>query len=123
MKRPVVMAVIKMCGEALLLSILAGIVIGIIGNLNHWDTALEYSDAFFIAGSLLIIAGASSRLAAGQDLERFRGLYADSFRNMSPGERADFIVNASSSVRLVVIGLLSGVLLILISELVAKLYR
>ena len=122
MKRPVMMALIKMCGEALLLAILAGIAIGIIGNLNHWDTALEYSDAFFIAGSLLIIAGASSRLAAGQDLERFRGLYADSYRNMSPAERADFIVNASSSVRLVVIGLLSGVLLMLISELVAKLF-
>ena len=122
MKRPVMMALIKMCGEALLLAILAGIAIGIIGNLNHWDTALEYSDAFFIAGSLLIIAGASSRLAAGQDLERFRGLYADSYRNMSPAERVDFIVNASSSVRLVVIGLLSGVLLILISELVAILF-
>ena len=119
MKRPVMMALIKMCGEALLLAILAGIAIGIIGNLNHWDTALEYSDAFFIAGSLLIIAGASSRLAAGQDLERFRGLYADSYRNMSPAERADFIVNASSSVRLVVIGLLLGILLMLISELVA----
>ena len=122
MKRPVMMALIKMCGEALLLAILAGIAIGIIGNLNHWDTALEYSDAFFIAGSLLIIAGASSRLAAGQDLERFRGLYAESYRNMSPAERADFIVNASSSVRLVVIGLLSGVLLMLISELVAILF-
>ena len=122
MKRPVMMALIKMCGEALLLALLAGIVIGIMGNLNHWDTALEYSDAFFIAGSLLIIAGASSRLAAGQDLEHFRGLYADSFRNMSPGERVEYIVNASSSVRLVVIGLLSGVLLILISELVAILF-
>ena len=121
MQRPVVIAVLKKCGEALLLAMLAGIIIGIIGNLNHWDTALEYSDAFFIAGSLLIIAGASSRLAAGQDLERFRGLYADSYRNMSPAERAEFIVNASSSVRLVVIGLLSGVLLMLISELVAKL--
>jgi hypothetical protein len=122
MKRLVIIAVIKICGEAILLTILAGIVIGIIGNLNKWDTSLEYSNAFFIAGCLVIIAGASSRLGAGQEWNHFQGIYAESFRNMSAGERANFIVNASSPVRLVAVGLSSGVLLILISELVAKLF-
>jgi len=121
MKRLVIMAVIKMCGEAILLTIFAGIAIGIIGNLNKWDTSLEYSNAFFVAGCLVIIGGTSSRLTAGQEWDSFQRLYAESFRDMSSGERANFIVNASSSVRLVILGLLSGILLILISVLVMKL--
>jgi hypothetical protein len=122
MKRIVLMAVLKLCGEAIALVILAGIVIGIIGNLNQWTTALAYSNALFIAGCLLVIAGASSRLGAGQEWGQFQGLYAESFRNMSASERANFIVDASSSLRLVIVGLLSGVSLMLISELVAKLF-
>lgn len=122
MKRLVIMAVIKMCGEAFFIAILVGILIGIIGNWQKWDTSLQYSNAFFIAGSLVIIAGGSSRLAAGQEWFSFQRTYAESFRDMSPGERANYIVNASSSVRLVFIGLLSGSLLILASILVPKLF-
>ena len=122
MKRLAIMSMIKMCGEGILLTIFAGIVIGIIGNLNKWDTSLEYSNAFFIAGCLLIIAGTSSRLGAGQEWNYFQGLYAESFRDMSASERANLIVNASSSVRLVILGLLSGILLILISVLVTNLF-
>ena len=122
MKRLVIMAIIKMCGEAVLITIFAGIVIGIIGNLNKWDTSLKYSNAFFIAGCLVIIAGTLSRLGAGQEWNNFQLLYAESFRDMSPSEQSNFIVNASSSVRLVILGLLSGILLILISVLVTKLF-
>ena len=118
MKRLVIVTAIKICGEAILLTIVVGIVIAIIGNLNEWDTSVKYSNAFFIAGSLVIIAGASSRLGSGQDLNFFQRTYMESFRDMSPGERANFIVNASSSVRLIILGLVSGILLILISLLV-----
>jgi len=118
MQRLVSVAVIKMCGEAILITILVGIVIAIIGNLNGWETSVKYSNAFFIAGCLVIIAGASSRMGAGQDWGSFQMLSGENFRDMSPGERANFIVEASSSFRLVILGLLSGVLLILISQLV-----
>lgn len=122
MKRLVIMAAIKICGEAILLATSVGIVIGIIGYLNQWDTSLEYSNAFFIGGCLLIIGGTASRLAAGEGRDSFQRLYAESFRDMSASERANFIVNASNPVRLVILGLLSGILLILISVLVTKLF-
>ena len=122
MKRRVMIAMIKLCGEAVLLTILVGILIGIIGNLNQWDTSLKYSNAFFIAGCLAIIAGTSSRLAAGQEVSLYQRLHTESFRNMSPGEQADFIVEASSSVRLIIVGVLSGIWLILIAALVTKLF-
>jgi hypothetical protein len=122
MKRLVIMAMIKMCGEAVLLTIFAGIVIGIIGYMKKWDTSLAYSNAFFIAGCLMIVSGALSRLGAGQEWNNFQSLYAESFRDMSSSERSNFIVNASSSFRLVILGLLSGILLILISVYVTKMF-
>jgi hypothetical protein len=107
MKKAVITTVIKTCGEAILLTIVVGIVIGIIGSLK---------------GCLVIIAGAATRWGASQEWNTYRSLYADSFRDMSPGERADFIVDASSSVRLVILGVLGGVLLILTSALVTRLF-
>jgi hypothetical protein len=111
-----------MCGKAILLTIIAGIVIGAIGYMKKWDTSLAYSNAFFIAGCLMIVAGVSSRLGAGQQWGNFRSLYAESFRDMSSSERANFIVDASSSAGLIILGLLSGVLLILISVFVTKMF-
>lgn len=122
MNRSVIDAIIKMFGKAILLTIIAGIVIGVIGYLNKWDTSLAYSNAFFFAGCLMIIAGTSSRLGAGQGWSQFRSLYAESYRNMSTSERADFIVNVSSSFNLVILGLLSGIMLILISAFVTEMF-
>lgn len=122
MKRMVITAMIKMGGEAILLTILAGIVIRIMGYLNKWDTSTQYSNAFFFAGCLLIIAGASSRLGAGQERNYFQVLYAESFRDMSASERANLIISASISGRLVILGFLSGILLFIISFLLTKLF-
>jgi hypothetical protein len=122
MKRLVVMAIITMCGKAIFLTTIVGIVIGIMGNVNKWNTSLAYSNAFFIAGCLAIGAGTLSRLGAGQARNSFQLLYAESFRNMSSSERANFIVNVSNSMSTVILSLLSGILLILISVFVAKMF-
>jgi hypothetical protein len=122
MKRLVIMAIIKMCGKAILLTIIVGIVIGIIGNMNKWNTSLAYSNAFFIAGSLAIIAGASSRFAAGQRSNTYQLLNAESFRKMSSSERTNFIINASSSISTVILGVLTGILLMLISAIAAYIW-
>jgi hypothetical protein len=122
MNRLVMITILKLCGEAILIALIVGIVIGVIGNQNKWDTSRAYSDAFFVAGCLLMVAGGLSRMASGQEWGSFHLLYAESFRDMSSSERANYIINASSSWRLVILGLLSGILLILVSALVLKLY-
>lgn len=119
--RPVVIAALKLFGESLLFAVFIGAIIAILGYVNRWDTAIQYSNAFFTAGALVIVAGASSRLAAGQERSYFQG-HMESLRDMSPGERADFIVQASSSARLVILGALSGIMLILVSVFVPKLF-
>jgi hypothetical protein len=122
MNRLVIMAIIKMCGEAILFTIIAGIVIGVIGYMKKWDTSLAYSNAFFIAGALMIVAGGFSRLGAGQEWNTFQLLHAESFRGMSSSERAKVIINASSPTRMVILGFLSGLLLILISVFITKIF-
>jgi hypothetical protein len=122
MKRLVIKAIIKMCAKSILLTAIIGVVIGIIGYINKWNSSIAYSNAFFLAGGLVIIAGGLSRFAAGQERDRFQLLHAESFRNMSSSERANFIVSASSSVSLVILGLLTGILLILISVFVTKVF-
>lgn len=110
-----------MCGKSIALTTIIGVVIGIIGYINKWNSSITYSNAFFVAGCLMIIAGTSSRYAAGQDWNKFQLLKADSFHEMSSSERAIFIINESSPISLVILGVLSGILLILISAIAAYL--
>jgi hypothetical protein len=122
MKRSVIIVIIKMCAEAILFTIIAAIVVGVIGYMRKWDTSLAYSNAFFVAGSFMIIGGALSRLGAGQQWNSFQFLHAESFREMSSSERANYMIKASSSLRLAVLGFLSGILLFLISWLVTEIF-
>jgi hypothetical protein len=122
MKRFVIMTIIKMCGKAVLLTIIVVIAIGVIGNLNKWDNSISYSNAFFIAGILVIVAGGMSRLAAGQQWNSYLLPQTESFRQMSSSERANFIVNVSSTFSLVILGVLTGIMLILISVFVTKIF-
>ena len=120
MKRVVISAIITMCVKVLVLTTVVGIVVAFIGNKNAWDTPMAYSNAFFIAGALVIIAGASSRLAASQERGAFLSVYAESFRHMSSSEKADYIVNISSSMSALILGVSSGILLIIISAILTK---
>lgn len=119
MKRLVIKEIIKMCAKSILLTTIIGVVIGIIGNINKWNSSIAYSNAFFLAGCLVIVAGTSSHLAASRQSYNSQLLYAESFREMSSSERENFIINASSSISTVILGLLSGLLLILISAIAA----
>ena len=114
-------AVIRMVAKSIIITAAIALAIAWIGYTKKWDSSLAYSNAFFLAGALMIIAGGMSRLGAGQEWVVYQRLSAESFRNMSVNERANFILNASSPVNLVVLGLSSGILLIIISVIVARL--
>ena len=120
MNRLVINAVLKIFAKSFFLTAVIGVIIGIIGYLNKWDSQITYSNAFFLAGCLIIIAGTSSRLSAGQEWKNFQWLSGESFRKMSSGERASYIVEASSSFSTVILGLLTGIILMLIAVIAAN---
>ena len=121
MKQFLIQAIIKMGAKSIALTTVISIVIGMIGHINRWNSSIAYSNAFFLAGSLLIIAGTASKFTAGQEWNTFQVLSADSFRGMSSGERAQFIIDVSSSLSALILGVLSGLSLILISAIAAYL--
>lgn len=123
MKKLVVLTIVRLLGSSILLAGLAGIVIVIIGATKEWNTSLPYSNAFFIAGSLMIIAGGSSRLGAGQEWQASQKLHAESYRDLSGVDQANFIVSASASFRPVILGFVSGILLIIISFVLPKFFQ
>ena len=118
MKGLVFKAIIKMLTKSILLAAIIGVVIGIIGYINKWNSPITYSNAFFLAGALVILAGTASRLGAGQDRGNYLLLNAESFREMNSSERANLIIDASTSMSLIILGLLTGIWLILISAIV-----
>lgn len=120
MKHAVTHAVIKMCGKAILLTAVIGAIIAMLGYVNKWHSSVAYSNAFFVAGCLMAIAGASSRYVSYQLSGRDRTIGAESFRNMSSGERAQFILDVSSPISTAILGVLTGVFLIVISAIAAK---
>ncbi len=122
MKRQVIKATLLLSGEAVLLAFIAGCAIGTIGYLNQWNTSQKYSNAFFIAGLLIIVAGVFSRMGAGQEMSYLHRFNARGFQNMSPNERVSFVIKVSSSMHLTILGLLSGILCIIISVLVMKFF-
>jgi len=122
MNRLIVTTILKMFGKATVITIIVGIIIAAIGYTNQWNDSVQYVNAFFIAGCLVIIAGASSRMTAGAGRDKFQYLYAESFRDMSATERANLIANASSSYSTVILGFLSGGFLIAISVIILKIY-
>ena len=121
MNRIVIREILKMLAKALALTTIIGIVIGVLGYIKKWDSSISYSNAFFVAGVLIIIAGASSRYAAGQGWNSYLLVNGESFRDMSSSERANYIVEASSTLSTVILGVLTGILLIILSAIAAYL--
>lgn len=115
-------AILKTLAKALLLTAVIAGGIGIFGYLKHWDSNITYSNVFFLAGAVMIVLGAMSRQTAGQSWNTFQLISGETFRGMSTSERANFIIEASSSMSALILGLLSGIFLIILSAIAAYLF-
>jgi hypothetical protein len=118
MKTIVIKTALKLFAEALLFAAIITIVILILGHRKGWNS-IAYSDAFFIAGGFMIIAGGISRLASSGDWNSSILTSGEAFRKMSASERANAIIQANTSLRLAILGGLAGLILILIAAYAA----
>jgi hypothetical protein len=120
MNRQVIQAIIRFLTKSILITAAISAVIILFGYFNHWASLVKYSNAFFVVGCLVIVAGTASRMGAGSGLHSLQYLNMESFRGMSGSERVEFIINANSPVGLVVLGFVTGMTLILIAVFVSK---
>ena len=110
-------SIFNMGRKVVALTTMIGIVIGIIGFFNKWNSSVAYSNAFFLAGCLLIIAGGFSSYAASQEIRVYQRIPSNAFRGMSSRERAHYVVDTSSSISAFIFGTSSGIILIFISAI------
>ncbi|MFN2303096.1 MAG: hypothetical protein ACK2TV_05120 [Anaerolineales bacterium] len=120
MNRQVVQAIIKFLVKSFLVTTAMSATIILFGYFNHWNSSVNYSNAFFVVGCLVIVAGTASRMGAGQGLNSLQYLNMESFRGMSGSERVSFIIDANSPLGLVILGIFVGSLLILISVIISN---
>src|SRR5512138_2031704 len=104
MKRTISAVILKLGGEAVLLAIVGALVVGLLGRLGRWDTSLQYADAFFIAGCLLIVAGTASKLARSQDTPAFQWLETSAFHDLNANQQEGYVSDMGHSLRVVVVG-------------------
>ena len=106
--------------EALFITLVVGTLILILGTVRSWESAIRYSNAFFIAGLLIFATGVISRISAGQGLFTLPSITAESYKKMDASERFSFIIKANSPIRLVLLGTFTGAMLILVSLILAN---
>lgn len=120
MKSPIGKALIKLAAKSLFFTAAIGSAVCLLGYVSHWETSLAYSNAFFLAGCFVLIAGTATQFAAQADYSQtFR---FERFREMSFREQADLIADSTGAFSRVALGVSSGVCLALIAVLIEKLF-
>jgi ABC-type glycerol-3-phosphate transport system permease component len=121
MKRLIIRAAIKIGVKSIVFTTIIGAVIGVIGYIKKWDSPVTYSNAFFLAGCVVLIAALSSRYAAMRS-SHSPSFHTTSYHEMNSQEQEDYISSMSSSLSTVIFGVMSGLLLILISAIAAYMF-
>lgn len=122
MKRQIILNVLKVVGQAVIITLIAALIILIVGFLKHWQTSIQYSNAFFIAGSVLIIVGGLSKFSAAAGRAPPQNSPTETHPEPSPGEQSTQVVKPSSTSRLLAIGVISGFLCFIVSALITKIF-
>ncbi len=110
--------------KAILVALVLSILIYILGVLFNWKTSLEYSNAFFIAGAIAIIAGAGSVMGGFQLRGDHRILYPQSAGDMDIEKRSDTLIKDSiHSYQTTILGAICGFVLIAISIIINTYFK
>ena len=114
MKQRFVVALTTLLVQAAALCVLAGLIVGVVGYGRQWKTALEYANGLFVVGTMAIVGGLFTRL---DFVNRSLALG----RNPRMGGPPDTEVEIRYPWQTVILGVLSGTLLIAIAMWVSRL--
>lgn len=115
--------ILRLVGIALGLMLLISLVVLIIGVVLKWNTSVQFSNAFFIAGAIAIVIGTLSVTGGFGQRGNFGMTYAESAGQASIPERTQRMmadINQRYGVLILMIG--TGILLIAISVAIPRLF-
>ena len=113
--------ILRLIGTILGLTILVSLIVLVFGMVSRWNTPVQYSNGFFMAGVLVIIFGIFSVAGGFEQRADFSILYAESVGQASIAERTQRMVaeiNQRYGFMVVLIGV--GILLIGISIIIGQ---
>jgi hypothetical protein len=111
-------------GRIVLITIALGVLAFGIGWVIGWRTSIQYSNAYFVIGAILIGIGTLSVAGGFMFRGNYRLNYAQSAGILNNSERTNQNVsNASSTYSTLIIFTLSGLILILLSIGIDRLFR
>lgn len=115
--------VLRLVGIAFGLTFLISSIVVFTGFVLHWNTSVQFSNAFFVAGAIAIVVGTLSVTGGFEQRGNFGMTYAESAGQASLSERTQRMmadINQRHGFLLLMIA--TGSLLIAISVIVPRLF-
>jgi hypothetical protein len=115
--------VLRLAGITLGLALLVSLAVLVIGRFYQWNTTVQFSNGFFVAGAILIVLGVFSVAGGFGQRASFPLTYAESAGDASLTERAQRMmadINQRYGMMILLMG--AGLLLIGISILIHRLF-
>lgn len=115
--------VLRLLGIIFGSTVLVALIVLIVGIALQWNTAVQFSNGFFIAGAIVILLGTLSVAGGFQQRASFPIVYAETASDASLAERGQrMIADISQRYRVVVLMIGMGILLIGISMAIPELF-
>lgn len=114
---------IRSLGKSLIISGIISVILVVAGLLLSWKTAIQFSNAFFWAGAILIVFGVLSIFGGYGMRSNFGVVYSQSAGDMNILERTkQWITDTEKSYSIYILLLISGGILMLLSVLIGEIF-
>ena len=116
-------SILRHAGILLGLTLVVSLIVLIVGIVRQWNTAVQFSNGFFIAGVIVIVFGTFSVAGGFQQRASFPVAYAETVSDASLAERGQRMladINQRYGTLVLMIG--TGLLLIAISIALPELF-
>ena len=114
--------ILRLAGSILGITLFASAIVVAIGLFSQWNTPVQYSNGFFIAGVLVIVIGVFSIAGGFEQRANFPIIYAESAGQASIAERAQrMMADINQRYGMLVLLAGAGILLIIISIAIHRL--
>ena len=110
--------------KSLIICGIVSILLVVMGLLLKWKSTIQFSNAFFWAGAILVIFGVLSIFGGYGMRSNFGVIYSQSAGDMNILERTkQWIADTEQSYSIYILLLFSGIILMLLSVLIGEIFK
>ena len=110
--------------KSLIICGIVSILLVVMGLLLKWKSTIQFSNAFFWAGAILVVFGVLSIFGGYGMRSNFGVIYSQSAGDMNIVERTkQWIADTEQSYSIYILLLFSGVVLMLLSVLIGEIFK